>query len=111
MILTPDELSGKAMDWAYELMLNPDAADMRVHNGVMEFYINDSDSEYGGSGWYTYKRKWTDIEDARQKVAKFVGQFIIVPTDLVSPKYAHLEPEMEGQRFQHDIPRPRFTTK
>lgn len=94
MILTPDELSGKAMDWAYELMFNPDASDMRVFEGVMQIYIHDTDSEYGGSGWYIYDRKWTDLELTRAAIAKHVGHFIIVPTDLVSPKYSHIEPNM-----------------
>jgi hypothetical protein len=95
MILTPDELSGRAMDWAYELARNPDAIDMKVAEGRFLIHLADPDSEFGGSGWYRYKRRWTDLEEARTIVAKKVGAFIIVPTDLVSPKYAHLEAEME----------------
>lgn len=90
MILTPDALSGKALDWAYELARDPDTSNMKVVGGRIVIFIHDTDNEYGGSGWYIYKRRFTDEDEARRIVAEKVGAFVIVPTDLVSPKYEHL---------------------
>lgn len=93
MIFTPKELTGKSLDWAYEQARNPDVTDMRVREGVIEIFLADSDSEYGGSRWYLYKRRLTNEDQARKFVAEQLGEFIIVPTDLSSPKYAHRKHE------------------
>lgn len=90
MIFTPEELTGKALDWAYEMALNPDMSDVRMCFGRMEIHLTDTDAEYGGSRWYAYKRRLTNEDDARKLVAKELGHHIQVPTDLISPKYADI---------------------
>jgi hypothetical protein len=88
MIFTPEELTGKALDWAYEMARNPDMTDVRILFGRMEIHITDSDAEYGGSGWFAYKRRLTNEDAARKLVGEKLGEYIQVPTDLISPKYA-----------------------
>lgn len=88
MILAPEELTGKALDWAYEEALRLDTSDMRVRNGVIEIHLTDNDAVWGGSGWFNYKRRLKNEDDARTLVRNTFGDLVVVPTDLVSPRYA-----------------------
>lgn len=94
MILTVDELTGKALDWMYERALHGHYEGIKTEDGQIFIELND---DVNPPGWYYYKSSIIDEEDVyavKCIIQKRLGNGpFVVPTDLCSPKYAHLSHE------------------
>lgn len=94
MILTLDELKGKALEWMYERALHGNYQGIKADDGWILIELND---DVNPPGWYYYKSAIINDEDAY--AAKCVIQHrlgegpFVVPTDLCSPKHAHKQHE------------------
>lgn len=94
MILTVEELNGKALDWMYERLLAGNYQYMKVAEGEILIHLND---DANPPGWYRYKSSINDDEDVhavKEMINHYLGEGpFVVPTDLCSPKYAHKQHE------------------
>ncbi|MDT4876884.1 hypothetical protein FQZ97_1123610 [compost metagenome] len=86
MILAIDELEGKALDFAYEKAKAYSEGyaystfNWPIEGGVM----------LDRSGLNTYASPDIDPDMIRAMVQRHVGDLVIVPTDLCSPRHAHV---------------------
>ncbi|TSP13978.1 hypothetical protein [Cupriavidus campinensis] len=85
MILSIDELEGKALDFAYE---KAKAYSEGYPGKYFTWPIKDGVMLERGED-NTYASPDIEHDQIRAMVARHVGELVLVPTDLVSPRHAH----------------------
>jgi hypothetical protein len=89
MILAIDELEGKALDYAYEKAKAYSEGYAPSRGSHWRWPVKDGVMlDYAGRNTYASPEIEPDV--IRAMVLRHVGEYVLVPTDLVSPRHAHV---------------------